>query len=378
MAGESDIPIIPGTNKPIENIEKAIGIATAIGFPVLIKAAGGGGGKGMRIVHNPDEFLSAFERSQSEAKRSFSDDRVYIEKYIEEPHHIEIQILADQHKNIISLGERECSIQRRYQKIIEETPSPFINESTRSQLEEASINIAKSCNYVGAGTVEFLVDKSKKIYFLEMNTRLQVEHPITEMVAGIDLVKAQIEVALGKQLSEIYSTQNRIGHAIECRIYAEDGFNNFTPSTGKIHELIIPGGLGIRFDDGIFQGQDITPYYDPLLGKLIASGENRETALARMTRALSEFHIAGIATNIPFCIQLIQHHLFQKGKYHTDSLKEWQNDLTQNSIHPSDNLKMVAAIGAIISTLQNKPKSLIKEKSSISNWRNNGLEDAVS
>ena len=289
-------PIIPGTNEPINNFEDALEIATQIGFPVLVKAAGGGGGKGMRIVRVKSEFKDAVERARSEAGKAFSDNRVYIEKFLEEPHHIEIQVFADNYGNVVSLGERECSIQRRYQKIIEETPSPFIDDNLRASLSEVAVTITKSCKYSGAGTVEFLVDKYRNYYFLEMNTRLQVEHPITETVTGIDLVREQILVAAGNELSFSQEDIRPSGHALECRIYAEDGFKNFSPSVGTISDMIIPQGLGVRFDDGIRVHQEVTPYYDPLLGKLISWGDNREIALSRMLRALYEFHITGIET----------------------------------------------------------------------------------
>ena len=317
LAKSVNAPIIPGTTKPIQSFDTGLEIATKIGFPVLVKAAGGGGGKGMRIVHTESEFKDAVERAKSEADKAFSDDRVYIEKFLEDPHHIEIQIFADNFGNIISLGERECSIQRRYQKIIEETPSPFIDDKLRTSLSETAIKITKSCNYLGVGTVEFLVDKHKNFYFLEMNTRLQVEHPITETVTGIDLVREQILVAAGKPLSFTQKDIQPSGHAIECRIYAEDGFNNFSPSTGIISDMIIPQGLGVRFDEGIRVHQEITPYYDPLLGKIITWGATRKIAIQRMIRSLKEFQISGIKTSIPFCLMMIKHDAFSNGNYST-------------------------------------------------------------
>ena len=287
------------------------------------------------------------DRAKSEAKKAFADDRIYMEKYLDEPHHIEIQVFADNHGNVESLGERECSIQRRYQKIIEETPSPFINKTLRQKLSKTAIDITKSCNYSGAGTVEFLVDKHNQFYFLEMNTRLQVEHPITEMVTGIDLVREQLKVAAGGKLSFTQKDLIPSGHAIECRIYAEDGFNNFMPSTGKIIEMTIPNGLGVRMDEGIRVGEEITPYYDPLLGKLITWGKDRQTALNRMIRAMEEFHIAGIETNIPFCLMVFHHKSFQNGNYSTHTLESMKDELQRElAIHKEERL-LAARNGAV-------------------------------
>ena len=309
---QAGAPVVPGTTDPVTDVIESKKIAKNIEYPILIKAAGGGGGKGMRIIHSDNELKNAMEQAQSEAKKAFADDRIYIEKYLEEPHHIEIQVFADSHGNVVSLGERECSIQRRYQKLIEETPSPFINDNLRKKISNTAIDITKSCEYLGAGTVEFLVDKNKNYYFLEMNTRLQVEHPITEMVNGIDLVKEQINVASGEKLSFSQKDISPSGHSIECRIYAEDGLNNFVPSTGIITDVVFPHGLGVRLDEGIRVGQEITPYYDPLLGKLVTWGQNRQTALQRMIRALEEFQIVGLKSSIPFCIKILKHNSFQK------------------------------------------------------------------
>ncbi len=347
LALETGAPVVPGTTEPITNVNDAGKSAGKIGYPLLIKAAGGGGGKGMRIINSDADLEDAMNRAQSEAEKAFADDRIYLEKYLEEPHHIEIQVFADNHGNVVSLGERECSIQRRYQKIIEETPSPFIDDSLRNDLSQTAITITKACNYSGAGTVEFLVDKHKKYFFLEMNTRLQVEHPITEMVTGFDLVKEQICVAAGEKLSFTQKNIQPGGHAIECRIYAEDGFNNFIPSTGKIIEMTISNGLGVRMDEGIRVGQEITSYYDPLLGKLITWGKDRQTALNRMIRALEEFHIAGIETNIPFCLIVLRHKSFQNGNYSTHTLESIKDELQRElAIHKEERL-LAARIGAV-------------------------------
>ena len=374
LANSVGAPIIPGTTEPIKKMDKALKIATEIGFPILVKAAGGGGGKGMRIVHEKSEFQDAVERARSEAGKAFSDNRIYIEKFLEEPHHIEIQIFADNHGNVVSLGERECSIQRRYQKIIEETPSPFIDDALRVLLSETAIKITKGCDYSGAGTVEFLVDKHKNFYFLEMNTRLQVEHPITETVTDIDLVREQISVAAGNKLSFSQNDIKPSGHAIECRIYAEDGFNNFSPCTGIISDMIIPQGLGVRFDDGIRVHQEVTPYYDPLLGKLITWGPNREIAIKRMIRSLKEFQISGIQTTIPFCLMMVKNKAFINGKYCTHTLNEISDELINELIMHRKDQVVSAGIAAALHSINSENKSTINNKSEkpISKWKQSG------
>jgi acetyl-CoA carboxylase biotin carboxylase subunit len=378
LAKSVNAPIIPGTTEPINDIGEALSIAKEIGFPVLIKAAGGGGGKGMRIVLNEGEFDDAIERAQSEAEKAFSDNRVYIEKFLEEPHHIEIQVFADNFGNVISLGERECSIQRRYQKIIEESPSPFISKELRKQISETAINITKECNYSGAGTVEFLVDKHQNFYFLEMNTRLQVEHPVTEMVTGIDLVREQILVANGEELSFSQEDVKNNGHAIECRIYAEDGLNNFSPSTGTIKDLVIPQGLGVRFDDGVRILQEITPYYDPLLGKLITWGPNRSIALNRMIRSLKEFHIAGIETSIPICLMIIKHEKFGNGNYCTHTLNEISDVLIEKlKIHKNHRMLSASIAAVIHETKQHEKPRWKDKKSNLSSWKTAGKRSSL-
>ena len=374
LAQKVGAPIVPGSPEPINDHRAASKTAEEIGFPVLVKAAGGGGGKGMRMVNSTDELKNAIQRTRSEAKKSFADDRVYIEKFLEEPHHIEIQVFADDHGNAVSMGERECSIQRRYQKIIEETPSPFITDKLRRLLTETALKITRSCEYSGAGTVEFLVDKHQNFYFLEMNTRLQVEHPITEMVTGIDLVRTQIITAAGDPLPFTQKDIKPRGHAIECRIYAEDGSNDFAPSTGTITNMILPQGLGVRLDEGVLDGQEITPYYDPLLAKLITWGTDRETALQRMKRALSEFHIAGIETSIPFCLSILQHKTFEEGQYNTHTLESIKKELISNlKIQQQDGI-ITAAIGAVHRSLEK-----VTDNSSIENtpstWKTHGKED---
>ncbi len=349
MAEKLDIPLIPGTVDPVSDSEKALKIAEEIGYPILVKAVGGGGGKGMRIVNQKGELINAIDRAMSEAENAFSDPRIYLEKYLEDPHHIEIQILSDTHGNHISLGERECSIQRRYQKIIEETPSPFIDADLRKELSQAAVKIANSCAYEGAGTVEFLVDNNKKFYFLEMNTRLQVEHPVTEMVTGIDLVREQINIANGEKLSVSPDIKSK-GHAIECRIYAEDGLNNFQPSIGKIIDYFPPSGPGVRMDEGFIKGQEISPYYDPMLGKLIVWAGSRAEACSRMSRALSEMKITGVKTTTQVCKSIVDHASFKEGDYCTHTLEQILPEILQGDSEISTDLMESAAavIGAKI------------------------------
>jgi len=339
---QTNVPVVPGTEEPISDIADACRIAEDIGFPVLIKAAGGGGGKGMRIVHGSDEFESAVGKAQRESQSAFGDGRVYVEKYLEEPHHIEFQILADTHGNTIHLNERECSIQRRYQKVIEESPSPFIDDALRQRMGKAAVETAESCQYVGAGTVEFLVDKHRNFYFLEMNTRLQVEHPVTEMVTGVDLVAEQIRIAAGLPLSLKQEDVTSSGHAVECRIYAEDASNDFSPSTGEIIMLQIPDGAGTRFDGAIRQGIHITPYYDPMLGKLICWAADREAALNRCERALREFYIGGIETTIQFCRSVVKHPVFRAGSYDTHFYTLHRDELHSQLSSPSEADLLVA------------------------------------
>ncbi len=355
LALEVGAPIVPGSTKPTDDLDAARDIAAEVGYPVLIKAAGGGGGKGMRVVSDQGELASAFERARSEAASAFADDRVYVEKVVDQPHHVEIQVFADHHGQVVSLGERECSIQRRYQKIIEETPSPFITAEVREKLSRLAVEIATACGYQGAGTVEFLVDRDQNYYFLEMNTRLQVEHPITEMVNGLDLVAEQLRTASGEPLSFIQRDIHPTGHAIECRIYAEDGFDNFTPSTGTVLELGTPGGFGVRLDHGIREGLEITPYYDPILGKLCAWGRTREEALDRMARALEELRIVGVRTTVPFCMAVMNHPAFIKGDYCTGFIQDYQGELAA-SASEANHLDEVAALGATLFATSAKPR----------------------
>ena len=300
------VPFVPGSSKGL-TLKEAEELAAKIGFPVMIKAAAGGGGKGMRLVRTAAELKSGFETAQSEAQRSFNDSEVYLEKYIENPRHIEIQVLADEHGNVVFLGERECSVQRRHQKVIEEAPSAIVDEDLRQRMGAVAVQAAKSAGYTNAGTVEFLVDAERNFYFLEMNTRLQVEHPVTEMVTGLDLVHLQLRIASGEKLPFQQEDVTLRGHAIECRIYAEDPDNNFFPSPGKIQRLVRPSGPGVREDSGVYEGWNVPLDYDPMLSKLIAFAPDRAMAIARMERALSEYFMGGIKTNLGLFRRILQH-----------------------------------------------------------------------
>ena len=326
LAIDASVPIVPGTNKPLDSANEALTVANEFGFPVMLKASAGGGGKGMRLVMDESELESALENAKSEALASFGDDTVYVEKAILRPRHIEIQIMSDSHGNHVHLGERECSIQRRHQKVIEEAPSPINDPDLRKRMGAEAVKVAKAVNYVGAGTVEFLLsDVDKSFYFLEMNTRLQVEHPVTELVTGIDLVREQIRVANGEALS---FTQDDIairGHAIECRVYAEDPENNFLPSPGKITRLRLPQGGGVRDDGGVYEGAEVSIYYDPMISKLCAFGRDREEAIARMRRALREYEVGGIKTTLPFFREIMEDGVFIKGDLDTGFIEAFND-----------------------------------------------------
>ncbi len=315
---KAKIKVIPGTEEPIESFNQAKDITNKIGYPVMLKAVAGGGGKGMRVAHNDKELESGFRIAQVEARTAFGDHRIYIEKFLQEPRHIEVQIIGDEYKNIVALGERECSIQRRHQKLIEESPSPIIDNHLRKKLLKTAIKAAQAINYRSAGTVEFLMDEKKNFYFLEMNTRIQVEHPVTEMVTGIDLIKEQIQIALGEKLSFKQKHVHLSGNAIECRINAEDPDRNFMPTPGKITFFHMPQGIGVRFDTHIFAGYTIPSQYDSLIGKLICHGSSRDEAIARSRRALEELVIEGIKTTIPFHKKIMSHPKFIKGDISTN------------------------------------------------------------
>ena len=339
------VPVVPGTEKPVRDVQEARVAALQIGFPLLIKAAAGGGGKGMRLVESLQDLASALRDAQSEALAAFGDSDVYIEKYLERPRHIEFQILADRFGSVIHLGERECSIQRRHQKVIEECPSPLMTNDLRQQMGQAAVRIAQSCEYQNAGTIEFLVDAPRNFYFLEMNTRLQVEHPVTELVAGIDLVKEQFKIAWGDRLELRQEDVRWRGAALECRICAEDPENQFFPSPGRISFLRTPAGPGVRDDSGIYEGWTVPVFYDSLLSKLIAFGNDRDEAIARMRRALPEYQVLGIKTNLHFLESILTHEKFIAGELSTDFIGRY---FQPNPIHAGqpNPLQEIAAIAA--------------------------------
>ena len=343
------VPVVPGTEgEGSLNDEELLAVAPKVGFPLLVKATAGGGGKGMREVHSIDEMPGLLHAARREAEASFGDGNVYLEKLLEGARHIEIQILADSHGNVIQLGERECSLQRRHQKLLEEAPSPFIgdDDETRQRMGQVAVRAAQAVDYHNAGTIEFLVDKDKNFYFLEMNTRLQVEHPVTEMVTGVDIVKEQIRIARGRQLRSSQEDIQLKGWAIECRINAEDPYNNFLPSTGQVSHILLPTGPGVRVDTGVYPGFGISPYYDSLISKLIVWGETRAEAIMRMRRALEEYKIVGVRTNIPFHQTLMDSHRFMGGQYDTRFVEE---RFSMNAAEEGRADK--AGIAAIVATL---------------------------
>lgn len=322
LVSKYQVPIIPGTINPINDLTEALKVAREIGFPILIKASGGGGGKGMRRVDTESELEASLERARNEARKSFNDDRIYIEKFIANPKHIEIQVLADSHGNIIHLGERECSVQRRHQKVVEECPSVALSNELRDKMGQTAITIAKAAGYVNAGTMEFLLDDQKNFYFLEVNTRIQVEHPVTELVYGIDIVKEQIRIAQGEKLSLKQQDSKMNGHAIECRISAEETDNDFLPATGKITHFFPSEGPGVRNDSGARVGTEITMHYDPMIAKLIVHGRSRNEAIVKMSRALAEYKINGVKTTIPFCQFVMTHEDFVQGTYNINFVEK--------------------------------------------------------
>ncbi len=366
------VPVVPGTIEPVKDKKELLVLAEQIGFPILLKASAGGGGKGMRKVEKIDEIEKAYERAKSEAISSFGDPDVYIEKYIEEPHHVEIQVLADNYGNTIYLGERECSVQRRYQKIMEETPSPFINDKVRKEMGDIAVKAAEAVNYRNAGTVEFIVDKDQNFYFLEMNTRLQVEHPITEMVTGIDLVKEQIRIASGEKLGYTQEDILPRGSSIECRIYAEDPFNDFSPSPGKIIEYVSPaGGIGVRDDSGVYEGFEVPIFYDPLISKLVTWGRDRKEAINRMKRALFEYRIAGIKTSIPYFLQIFENEEFLSGNYTTNLIERIESVKKENP----EEFEFVALLASGLRSLEmngTSSKNVQCADCAVSNWKKYG------
>lgn len=321
------VPVVPGSDGLIEDVEEGKKLAAEIGYPVLVKASAGGGGRGMRIIQNDDEFEDLFQTAKLEAKMSFGDDSMYMEKFVENPRHIEFQILADQHGNIVHLYDRDCSVQRRNQKVIEEAPSPVLDDETRQKMGEMAVRAAQTVGYENAGTIEFLLDKHKQFYFIEMNTRIQVEHPITEMVTGIDLIKEQIKIASNLPLSFKQEDIKVNGHAMECRINAENPALNFQPSPGKVVTLNLPSGFGVRVDTSVYQGYSIPPFYDSMVGKLIVHGRDRQEAIAKMKRSLEELVVEGIDTNINFQYSIMEHPNFIINDYDTSFIQKYMHEL---------------------------------------------------
>lgn len=340
---KAKVPVVPGTNV-LGNEQEVIAAAAGLGFPVMFKASAGGGGKGMRLVEREEDVVSALRGVRSEAKSSFGDDRMYLEKFVDKPRHVEVQVLGDTQGNIVHLYERECSLQRRHQKVIEESPSTAITASIREQMGQVAVEAAKAVNYVGAGTVEFLVDAHQNFYFLEMNTRIQVEHAITELVTGVDLVKAQIEIAAGKPLPYKQDEIQQRGWAIECRIYAEDPARDFFPSPGTIRTLRVPGGYGVRDDTGVYEGWEVPIHYDPMISKLCSYGRTRDEAISRMLRALKEYTVEGIITNIPFHEWALTHPRFVAGDIDTGFIAAEYRGL-ENSTSPAEENIILAAAG---------------------------------
>ena len=342
-AEKHNIPLVPGTAKAIEDIGEAKLLAERIGFPILIKASAGGGGKGMRIVQNKEEFEEQMKLAVSEAVSSFGDGAVFIERYVGSPRHIEIQVLGDTHGNVVHLFERECSIQRRHQKVVEEAPSSVLTEKIREEMGRCAVEVAKACNYVGAGTVEFLLDEKHNFYFLEMNTRIQVEHPVTEYITGLDLVKEQIKIARGEKLSFTQADLKIKGHAIEIRVCAEDPENNFLPDIGTLHTYRIPQGPGVRVDDAYEEGMQIPIYYDPLISKLIVYGKDRTEAIERMKRAIDDYKITGVATTLGFCHFVMEHQAFVNGNFDTHFVKNYFTPGMHRNL-PDDELQLAAVL----------------------------------
>jgi len=362
-----DIPMVPGIDEAVEDVEKAKSIAKEIGFPILIKASAGGGGKGMRIVEKEEDLEEQMERAISEAISAFGDGSVFIEKYVTSPRHIEIQVLADTHGNIVHLFERECSVQRRHQKVVEEAPSSVLTPEIRKAMGDAAVKVAKACDYVGAGTVEFLLDADKNFYFLEMNTRLQVEHPVTEMITGIDLVEQQIKVARGEKLAFSQNDLAINGHAVEVRVYAEDPLNNFLPSIGNLSTYQVPEGEGIRTDDGFEEGMDIPIYYDPMIAKLITYGKNRTEAIQKMIEAISNYKIEGVQTTLPFGKFVCEHDAFRSGNFDTHFVKNYYAPEKLKAQQRAE-AKIAALLGLKIYLENKKQLKVIDVKES--NWQN--------
>ncbi len=372
------VPVVPGTTEPIIDLDEAVKTIMKIGLPVMVKASAGGGGKGMRLVEKEEDILSSVQGAKSEALAAFGNDAVYIEKYINSPHHIEFQILADQHGNCIHLFERECSVQRRHQKVVEETPSPIMTPEVREDMGRHAVAAAKAVNYSGAGTIEFITDDNLNYYFLEMNTRLQVEHPITEQVVGVDLVREQINIANGEKLHYRQEDLSQHGHAIEVRVYAEDTDNNFMPNPGKIKYIHFPLGAGVRHDSYVYSGFEIPIYYDPMISKLVVWGNSREEAIGRMKRALGSYKITGVKTSIPFLSRIMNVPDFQQGHYTTHFIQNHVEALKSKD-NCSEECTDLAAITAFVDFLkkQEQAKPVSNGKATAGEWEAFGRRKAI-
>ena len=366
-----NVPLVPGVDEAINDVEKAKIIAEEVGYPILIKASAGGGGKGMRLVQDSNEFEEQMSMAQSEARSSFGDDAVFIEKFVDKPRHIEIQVFADSHGNVVYLFERECSIQRRHQKVIEEAPSCILTEELRKKMGEAAVGVCKSCNYEGAGTVEFLLDGAMNFYFLEMNTRLQVEHPVTEEITGLDLVEWQIRVARGEELPKKQEELNINGHAIEVRVYAEDSLNGFVPDVGVLNRYRIPNGKKVRVDDAFLEGMEIPIYYDPMIAKLVVWGKTRDEAIERCIHAIDEYQISGVKTTLDFGKFVLKHQAFISGQFDTNFVKHYfQNPEVMYGAMKEEEDALIHSIDKIWSDLKARQKKEYASRFIKSTWKN--------
>jgi propionyl-CoA carboxylase alpha chain len=366
-----NVPLVPGVDEAISDVNNAKIIASEVGYPILIKASAGGGGKGMRLVQNNDEFEEQMMMAQNEARSSFGDDAVFIEKFVDKPRHIEIQVFADQLGNVVYLFERECSVQRRHQKVIEEAPSAVLTPELRKQMGEAAVAVCKACNYEGAGTVEFLLDASLNFYFLEMNTRLQVEHPVTEEITGLDLVEWQVRVAKGERLPKLQDELKINGHAVEIRVYAEDTLNGFTPDIGTLNRYRIPSGKYVRVDDAFLEGMDIPIYYDPMIAKLVVWGETREEAMDRAIEAIDNYQISGVKTTLDFGKFVLKHPAFRSGDFDTNFIKHYfQDPYIVNSAMKDEEDALVHAIDDIWNDLKKVKSTEFASQEIGSSWKN--------
>ncbi|MFM7637261.1 MAG: acetyl/propionyl/methylcrotonyl-CoA carboxylase subunit alpha [Crocinitomicaceae bacterium] len=366
-----NVPLVPGVDSAISDISEAKKVAKEVGYPILIKASAGGGGKGMRLVHKEEEFEEQMNMAQSEARSSFGDDAVFIEKFVEKPRHIEIQVFADQWDNVVYLFERECSIQRRHQKVVEEAPSAVLTSELRKKMGEAAVAVCRACKYEGAGTVEFLIDAHMNFYFLEMNTRLQVEHPVTEEITGQDLVEWQVRVARGERLPKLQEELTINGHAVEVRVYAEDTLNGFVPDIGKLERYRIPSGKNIRVDDAFLEGMEIPIYYDPMIAKLVVWGATRDEAIERTIEAIENYQISGVKTTLDFGKFVLKHDAFRSGNFDTNFINHYfKNPFIVNSAMEEEETALRHAVDNIWSDIQDRKEEAFRSRSIVSSWKN--------